>query len=225
MSWTGSLESILADIVQAEISGNSRASISWAAVLREWKTRSTVAASKTQLKAKWQLLAPKSSTQQASGTGLPIASAALIGASSSSSSSSQSQHPASSSQSQHAAPSSGKPHCFSSANYNLAQIAAVIVPVAFKGQTFSELELQVFEYVLTDKLNWKIGDATIKWTTFATAWEQVVKVALLNNPAAIVAIRTKDQLEEKWKTTMKKKMTTPPTPPAAAAFFAAASVV
>ena len=98
-------------------------------------------------------------------------------------------------------------HPLSSNNYDLATINCVHLQDAPKKTRWSDAELDVFEYVLKHKLDWKPNQkGSISWTMFASYWKTAAKVKKLNSKSSVVYIRDKDQLEQLWKDKLKTKM-------------------
>jgi hypothetical protein len=90
-----------------------------------------------------------------------------------------------------------------SSNFSLKQIDDVNVPTAPNATRFSVTELEVFQYVLQQKMKWK--GHRLSWTEFASHWTRVARVAKLRDPFAEVYLRTASQLEDKWKSSEKAK--------------------
>ena len=91
----------------------------------------------------------------------------------------------------------------------MQRIDEVQLTVAPDKTPFSASEIEIYEYILLKKVKWKGPDKknSISWRNFASYWIRTAKVQKLNQPNAMVYIRTAERLEEKWKTNMKKRMT------------------
>ena len=72
------------------------------------------------------------------------------------------------------------------------------------GKLFSNTELDMYEYILTKKMDWKFGDK-IKWNDMEYHWVRVAATATINDRHASIYIRTATQLKEKWKTSLKQQ--------------------
>ena len=217
--WTTDMVSILEDVMASYLPtlSSSTSNIRWKAVLTMWKTRSAVTVTREQLKAKWQRMQVTVSRRPVQDNTSSIGDSAsaqhfpLQFAASSSHylpvSASSSQHrPVAASSNQHrplAASSSPPLHPLASENYELSRIGQVTLQEAPSGAQFSPIEIEVFTYILLTKLKYQAG-GKIKWKKFASYWPMTARVAKLNDPEASVFLRTKNQIEEKWKTTMKK---------------------
>ena len=218
MSWNTVLTHLLCDIV--ENIDRTGSNISWAAVLSIWKTRTRVIATRKQLKARWQQLAISpilgssgdiQITQHAieTSTITPSRSCGTLAASTTNPGIGSFLRPkaaisSTSSSTENTTSAQTKKHAFDSSRYTLDELSSIAISEARPGTRFSETENEIFMYVLLNKMKWKQGQ-NIKWSEFQDKWITPAKVARMANPHASIWLRTKDQLEEKWKTTFKKR--------------------
>ena len=81
--------------------------------------------------------------------------------------------------------------------------STIILPIApskvFSGKksSWSEEEMQMYEFILLNLMSWTGPGMKISWVNFASQWINVAKRQRLLKPQALIYQRSKSQLEEK----------------------------
>jgi hypothetical protein len=198
--WTDATTSIL-----TLIAGSIKGTIKWDAVEREFNSRSEEKATSIQLKSRWQQV-KKTKTNLArfhdDGTEYCTQMSASVSEHISGRSSNVMILPLPLSNASSTEDSRSR-HPLRDYTYTLAEINAVSLELAPKGEEFTAAEQEILDYIIAVKLGVKPG-GRVEWKNVHEFWKTTARVQKLNKPHAKIYLRTKDQLEERWKTIRKK---------------------